>query len=82
MLCILACAQAKINFTEFNTSLGPAHEIMVLILKSLTLCILMDYSFWFDIVFFCLKIIFTFTNSADPNEMLHNAAFLLGLHCL
>ena len=32
--------------------------------------------------FFCLKIIFTFTNSVDPDEMQHYAAFHLGLHCL
>ena len=25
---------------------------------------------------------FTLTNSVDPDEMLHNAAFHLGLHCL
>ena len=29
---------------------------------------------------FCLKI--TFTNSVDPDEMQHNAAFHLGLLCL
>ena len=34
------------------------------------------------IVLFCLKIFFTFTNSADHDEMQHNAAFHLGLHCL
>ena len=33
-------------------------------------------------VFFCLKIFFTFTNSADSDEMQHYAAFHLGLHCL
>ena len=33
-------------------------------------------------VFFCLKIFFTFTNSVDPDEMPHYAAFHLGLHCL
>ena len=70
---------------------------------TLTLCILMDSSFWFDtmnlglsighilgcqviilknIVFFCLKISFTFTNSVDPDEMQHFAAVHLGLHCL
>ena len=35
-----------------------------------------------NIVFFCLKIFFTFTNSVDPDEMQHHAAFHLGLHCL
>ena len=35
-----------------------------------------------NIVCFCLKIIFTFTNSVDHDEMQHNAAFHLGLHCL
>ena len=35
-----------------------------------------------NIVFFCLKIFFTFTNSADPDEMQHSAAFHLGLQCL
>ena len=34
-----------------------------------------------NIVFFCLKISFTFTNSIDPDEV-HYAAFHLGLHCL
>ena len=34
------------------------------------------------IVFFCLKILFTFKNSVDPDEMQHYAAFHLGLHCL
>ena len=63
----------------------------------LTLCKLMDSSFWFytlnsplwvsgynlkKIVFFCLKIFFTFTNSVDPDEMQHYAAFHLGLHYL
>ena len=35
-----------------------------------------------NIVFFCLKIFFTFTNSVDPDEMQHFAAFHLGLPCL
>ena len=35
-----------------------------------------------NIVFFCLKIFITFTNSVDPDEMQHYAAFHLGLHCL
>ena len=29
-----------------------------------------------------LKLFFTFTNSVDPDEMQHYAAFCLGLHCL
>ena len=33
-------------------------------------------------MFFCLKILFTFTNSVDPDEMKHSAAFHLCLHCL
>ena len=33
------------------------------------------------VFFFLLKIFFTLTNSVDPDEMLHNAAFHLGLHC-
>ena len=42
-----------------------------------------DYNFQNkNIVFFCLKIFFTFTNSVDPDEMQHYAAFHLGLHCL
>ena len=32
--------------------------------------------------FFCLKIFLNFTNSVDPDEMQHFAAFHLGLHCL
>ena len=35
-----------------------------------------------NIVFFCLKIVFTFTNSLDSDEMQHDDAFYLGLHCL
>ena len=35
-----------------------------------------------NIVFFCLKIFYTFTNRVDPDEMQHHAAFNLGLHCL
>ena len=31
---------------------------------------------------FCLKIFFTITNSVDPDEMQHDAAFHLGLHFL
>ena len=34
------------------------------------------------IVFHSLKIDFVLTNSVDPDEMLHFAAFHLGLHCL
>ena len=34
------------------------------------------------IVFFCVKIYFTFRNSVDPDEMQHYAAFHQGLHCL
>ena len=34
------------------------------------------------ILFFRLKIFFTITNSVDPDEMQHYAAFHLGLHCL
>ena len=33
-------------------------------------------------IIFCLKIFFTFINSVDPDEMQHDAAFHLGLHCL
>ena len=34
------------------------------------------------ILYFCLKIFFTLTNSVDPDEMPHYAAVHLGLHCL
>ena len=37
------------------------------------------YCFFF-IVF--LKVVFVKAKSADPDEMLHDAAFHLGLHCL
>ena len=40
------------------------------------------YNFQKNIVFFCLKIFFTFSKSVDPDEMQHFAAFHLGLHCL
>ena len=32
--------------------------------------------------FYRLKLFFTFTNSVDPDEMQHNAAFYLGFHFL
>ena len=35
-----------------------------------------------NVVFFCMKIVNNFTNSVDPDEMQHYAAFHLGLHCL
>ena len=46
-----------------------------------------DYNFKKNIVFFCLKIFSTFTNSVDPDEMQHYAAFNAtafhhSLHCL
>ena len=35
-----------------------------------------------NIVFFSLRICFVLANSADPDEMPHNVAIYLGLHCL
>ena len=40
------------------------------------------YNFQKNIVFFCQKICFTFTNGVDLDEMQHCASFRLGLHCL
>ena len=40
------------------------------------------YNFHRSIVFLSSKIDFVLANSADPDEMPHNAAFNLGLHCL
>ena len=37
------------------------------------------YNLLYYIVFFCLKIFFTFANRIDPDEMQHDAAFHLGL---
>ena len=34
------------------------------------------------IVFLSLKVVLILAKSADPDEMQHNAAFHLGLHCL
>ena len=64
----------------------------------LTLCILIHSSIWFDtksleqfiivhikwtkVRFVSVKVVFTIANSVDPDEMLQNAAFNLGLHCL
>ena len=33
-------------------------------------------------VFLSVKVVLILANSADPDEMQHNAAFHLGLHCL
>ena len=41
-----------------------------------------SFQFSINIVLFCLKIIFIFTNSVDSDEMQHYAAFRLSLHCL
>ena len=35
-----------------------------------------------NIVFLPLKIVIILANSVDPDEMLHYAAFHLGIHCL
>ena len=40
------------------------------------------FSFQIKIVGLSLKIDFVLANSVDPNEIPHNAAFLLGFHCL
>ena len=40
------------------------------------------YNYSNNIVVFCLKTFFNFTNSVDPDEMPHYVAFHLGLHCL
>ena len=45
-------------------------------------------AYWYNMygtdraVFLSLKIVLILANSADPDEMQHNAAFHLGLHCL
>ena len=38
--------------------------------------------FWNYEVLLSLKVVFILANTADPDEMQHNAAFHLGLHCL
>ena len=40
------------------------------------------YNFPKNIVFLSMKIYFDFANSADPDEMPHDAAFHLDIHCL
>ena len=38
---------------------------------------------FYKMMYFCpLKVVFIWANSADPDEMLHNAAFHLRHHCL
>ena len=47
------------------------------------LYILRGTGYYFNkMVFLSLKIIFVLANSLDPDEMPHNAAIHLGLHCL
>ena len=36
----------------------------------------------YNIVILSMKNFFVFANTVDPDEMLHHAAFHLGLHCL
>ena len=40
------------------------------------------YNYHKNIIFLSLKMDLVLANSADPDEMLHYAAFHLGLHCL
>ena len=40
------------------------------------------YNFQIKTVIFSLKFIFILANSVDPDEMPHDVAFHLGLHCL
>ena len=40
------------------------------------------YNFLKNGVFLPLEIVLILANSEDPDEMQHNAAFHLGLHCL
>ena len=53
-----------------------AYDIFALICKYCELIIKLN------ILFLSLNINFVLVNSADPNEMPHNAAFYLDLHCL
>ena len=39
------------------------------------------YNFPKILHFFCLEIVITFTNSVDPDEMQHYAAFHMGHYC-
>ena len=50
---------------------------MIIIVYVMTLFIIVNP--WFTSDF---KIMSTLTNSEDPDEMTHNAAFHQGLHCL
>ena len=40
------------------------------------------YNFQIKIVFIFLKIVFSLANGVDSDEMQHDVAFHLGLHCL
>ena len=57
----------------FDNKLGLVH---------CTYLVVSGFNFQNNIVFFYLPVFLTFTNSADPDEMQHNAAFHLGLHFL
>ena len=56
----------------FDTKLGIVH---------CTYLWVSDYNFKNKYLLFCLNL-FTLTNSVDPDEMQHYAAFHLGLHSL
>ena len=53
-------------------------EVSILYFKRLSVKI----STKFYDIFLSHKIVFILANCADPDEMPHNAAFHLGLHCL
>ena len=42
----------------------------------------MGNNFQIKIQFYSLKIVFVLANTVEPDEMLHDEAFHLGLHCL
>ena len=73
-------------FQQFNPLYTNGFFLLVLCNKiGMVHCTYIGVSRYNFKIKYCILLsedLFTFTNSVDPDEMQHNAAFHLGLHCL
>ena len=76
----------RAQFKECDVNLLYTKGFFLLVLYNkhgIVHCIYLGVSgYYLKNIVFDLKIFFTLTNSVEPDEMTHYAAFHLGLHCL
>ena len=77
MMAILNPLKAHLSKFMVHRALSDKTLLSLGLLSPLTQVIILN-----NVIFFCLEIVFTFTNSVNPDEMQHYAAFHLVLHCL